>query len=134
MNTLRGGCFCGAVRYEADAVPYHLTNCHCSICRRTTGAPFVAWFSVPRAAFRFVHGTPKTFRSSANAQRSFCPACGSQLTFASDQAPGEIDVTTCTLDDPGRVPPEDHTYFADKVAWVETGDGLPRHEGARPEE
>lgn len=131
MTKLRGGCFCGSIRYEADAEPYHLTNCHCSICRRTAGAPFVAWFSVPRAALRFVRGTPTAFRSSAKAVRSFCPACGSQLTFASDEEPGEIDVTICTLDDPGLLPPEDHTYFADKVAWVEPGDELPRHEGAR---
>jgi hypothetical protein len=25
-------------------MPFNETNCHCSICRRTTGAPFVAWF------------------------------------------------------------------------------------------
>ncbi len=42
---LRGGCFCGNIRYEAVGTPFNETNCHCSICRRTTGAPFVTWFS-----------------------------------------------------------------------------------------
>jgi hypothetical protein len=53
---LKGGCFCGDIRYEAGGKPFYRTNCHCSICRRTTGAPFVAWFSVPRSEFRLVQG------------------------------------------------------------------------------
>lgn len=58
---LKGGCFCGAIRYAASGTPFHETNCHCAICRRTTGAPFVTWFSVPRTGFRFVRGTPNPF-------------------------------------------------------------------------
>jgi len=129
---LRGGCFCGAVRYEATGQPYHRTICHCSICRRTTGAPFVAWFSVPRAAFRFVQGTPATLRSSPHATRSFCAQCGTQLSFADDAAPAEIDITTCSLDDPGQAPPEDHTHTASRLAWTALADGLPTHRAARP--
>jgi len=49
---LQGGCFCGRIRYEVAGRPFHETNCHCSICRRTTGAPFVAWFSVRPLEFR----------------------------------------------------------------------------------
>ena len=78
---LKGGCFCGWIRYETEVTPFDETNCHCSICRRTTGAPFVAWFSVPRSQFRLVCGEPTRFRSTAEGTRSFCPQCGTQLTF-----------------------------------------------------
>src|SRR4030095_17022782 len=64
MQMLKGGCFCGWIRYETEATPFDETNCHCSICRRTTGAPFVAWFSVPRSQFRLVCGEPTRFRST----------------------------------------------------------------------
>ena len=130
---LQGGCFCGGIRYEAEGTPFHLTNCHCSICRRTTGAPFVAWFSVPRSEFRFVLGTPTRFRSSAKGVRSFCPCCGTQLTFEHDDAVDEIDVTTCSLDDPARLAPEDHTRTSAKLRWVVLADGLPEHREARSE-
>ena len=60
---LTGGCLCGHVRYEADGAPFHETICHCSMCRRAAGAPMVAWFSVPRAGFRVVAGTPARFAS-----------------------------------------------------------------------
>lgn len=127
---LRGGCFCGAIRYGAGGAPFHETNCHCSICRRTTGAPFVAWFSVPLSDFHFAQGTPTRFRSSANGTRSFCPRCGTQLTFEHDDA-DELDVTTCSLDDPERLPPTDHTRTSSKLSWIKLSDGLPEHREKR---
>jgi hypothetical protein len=128
---LKGGCYCGAVRYEAAGKPFNETNCHCSICRRTTGAPFVAWFSVPSAAFRFITGTPTRFQSTPQGSRTFCPRCGTQLTFESRDAPGEIDVNTVSLDDPDAVPPRDHTRTSSRLSWVKLADGLPEYPEAR---
>src|SRR5262245_17049392 len=116
MTMLTGGCFCGRVRYEAEGVPVNQTNCHCSICRRTTGAPFVAWFSVPRSQLKLT-GAPTRFRSSGKATRGFCPDCGAQITFELDGA-AEIDITTCSLDDPNRVSPVDHTWTSARLGWV----------------
>jgi hypothetical protein len=128
---LKGGCYCRAIRYEAQGSPFNETNCHCSICRRTTGAPFVAWFSVRRAEFRFVAGTPVRFNSTAKGSRMFCGRCGTQLTFESADAPGEIDVTTASLDDPNAMPPKDHTRTSSRLSWVRLGDGLPEYRESR---
>lgn len=129
---LTGGCFCGDVRYEAGGTPIQRTLCHCTMCRGTSGAPCVAWFSVPRAQFRFVQGEPTRFASSPRATRCFCPRCGSQLTFASDGHADEIDVTTCTLDDPEALAPEDHTFVRSRLGWVKLADGLPEYPQSRP--
>ncbi len=129
---LQGGCFCGDVRYEARGTPFYRTNCHCSICRRTTGAPFVAWFSVLRSDFRLVRGAPARFRSTPTCTRSFCPRCGTQLTFENEDASGEIDITICSLDEPERLPPEDHTHSGSRLGWIKLADGLPEHRAARP--
>ena len=128
---LRGGCFCGDIRYEAGGTPFNETNCHCSICRRTTGAPFVTWFSVERSQFRFVAGTPALFNSTDKGARHFCPRCGTQLTFEHRDAPGEVDVTTASLDDPESVPPRDHTRTSSRLAWVKLADDLPLYPEAR---
>jgi hypothetical protein len=124
---LTGGCCCGQIRYEAAGLPFAETNCHCSICRRTTGAPFVAWFSIPRSGFRFVLGEPVGFQSSAKGRRTFCAKCGTQLTFEREDLPNEIDVTTCSLDDPNTLPPKDHTYTGSQLDWVKLADRLPEH-------
>jgi len=128
---LKGGCFCGAIRYEAGGTPFDETVCHCSICRRTAGAPFVAWFSVLSSEFRFLQGTPARYRSSDKATRTFCPRCGTQLTFQHDDRLEEIDVTTCSLDDPELVQPRDHSRISSKLGWVKLGDGLPEYREAR---
>jgi hypothetical protein len=128
---LQGGCFCGRIRYEVTGTPFHETSCHCSICRRTSGAPFVAWFSVRPSEFRWLSGSPSQFRSSTQASRSFCAHCGTQLTFREDGFPDEIDVTTCSLDQPESVPPRDHTHVSSKLRWIALSDGLPRFSQAR---
>jgi hypothetical protein len=65
--------------------------------------------------------------------RTFCPRCGTQLTFEHDDAANEIDVTTCSLDDPERLPPEDHTRTSSKLEWLKLAGGLPEHLEARSE-
>jgi hypothetical protein len=128
---LKGGCFCGWIRYETAATPFDETNCHCSICRRTTGTPFVAWFSVPRSQFQLVCGEPTRFRSTAKGTRSFCPRCGTQVTFEHEDFLDEIDVTTCSLDEPERMPPRDHTHASSKLSWIKLADQLPQYKESR---
>jgi hypothetical protein len=128
---LKGRCYCGAVRYEAAADPARETACHCTICRRTSGAAFVAWFTVPAASFRLVSGEPTSFKSSEHGTRTFCATCGTPLTFRSTQFPDEMDITTCSLEDAEQVPPKDHTFTASKLSWVRFADRLPAYPAAR---
>ncbi len=126
-----GGCFCRAVRYQVDGAPFHETVCHCSICRRTSGAPLVAWASFPRAGFRFTSGSPARIRSSPSACRSFCAVCGTPLVFEHDDFPDELDITLCSLDDPESIPPKDHTHLRSRLSWVERMHALPKYARGR---
>jgi hypothetical protein len=129
-NTHKGGCFCGQVRYEATGNPAHETTCHCAICRGTTGAAAVAWFSIPRTQFQFTSGEPTRFQSTRRGLRTFCSQCGTQLTFESSDYPHDIDVTICSLDDPESIRPKDNTWVASKVSWVKLEDNLPQYRGS----
>jgi hypothetical protein len=126
-----GGCFCGAVQYEAEGAAVSRTWCHCSMCRRLSGAPSVAWFSVPRPQFRYVRGAPAAYHSSPGVTREFCAACGTQLTFRDHRTPGEIDITTCSLDDPEALAPQDHTFADNRLRWEPICDDLPRYRRTR---
>ena len=119
-----GGCYCGAVRFQAKQVPiYRSTNCHCSNCRRAIGAQSVAWITVTRASFRFEKGAPKKYRTDTGAWRTFCDCCGTSLTYETDTRPGEIDITTGSLDRPEQHPPTKDFYPDEKLSWVHLVDG-----------
>jgi hypothetical protein len=122
---LSGGCHCGAIRYEADASPAAESNCHCADCRGTTGAPFVAWLTVPAATFHFTRGEPTRFQSSEQVVRTFCGVCGAALTFHSTNYPDEVDITICSLDEPGSVQPKWHIWTRSQLPWIKLADGLP---------
>ena len=50
----KGQCHCGAVRYEMPAEAIHQALCHCTDCRRHSGAPAVAWGLVPEDQLKVV--------------------------------------------------------------------------------
>lgn len=99
--------------------------CHCRSCRRAAGAPVVAWVTFRLPDFSFVRGTAAAFHSSAPVTRTFCPSCGTPLTYVHADRPDEIDVTTVSLDDPAAFPPTHHSWREDSIGWVRFGDGLP---------
>lgn len=114
---IKGGCYCGAVRYRADGPPRVAANCHCADCRRAAGAQAVAWVTFPETSFAWVQGEPVTFASSPGVRRTFCGRCGTSLTYAHDERQGEIDVTTASLDDPEAFPPEKSVFAEQKLSW-----------------
>ena len=120
METLgiRGGCFCGQVRYQATARPSSQTLCHCANCRRAAGAQALAWVTFPAASFTYVAGTPASYRAPNGALWSFCPRCGTTLTYRNDGRPNEVDVTTGSLDDPDAFAPTRDTFMDEKLCWV----------------
>ena len=94
---LTGGCLCGRVRWIAEAPVLHRVHCHCSLCRRASGAVEVPWVTVARDGFRWTGAEPALYRSTASAERSFCPTCGSKITFVHDDLPDEVDIAVGSL-------------------------------------
>jgi hypothetical protein len=52
---ITGSCQCGGVRFEIEKVTA-LTNCHCSVCRKTTGASFATFAHVRSGRFKLLSG------------------------------------------------------------------------------
>ena len=126
LTVIGGGCLCGSIRYEATGQPYNVTHCHCADCRGSSGAPFVTWASFPRSGFRFTKGQPREL-SWAGRLRSFCPHCGTPLTFLARPDAEEIDVTVCSFDEPAAVTPADQIWVDDRLPRIALADNLPRY-------
>jgi hypothetical protein len=102
------------------------------VCQRAAGAPVVAWGTWPADRFAWSRGEPKSYASSARGERWFCLDCGTPLAFVDRGDPTLVDVTLASLDNPAAFPPECHAWTTSRVPWLGLGDGLPRHDGARP--
>ena len=124
-----GGCLCGAVRYEIDGAPESVTHCHCTMCRKASGAPFVTWLAVRHENFRYTSGEPVSYRSSDIARRAFCASCGGQLQFDYHGATGHTHLSAGSLDEPANIAPERHIWVKDRIPWANNNDGLPEFPG-----
>lgn len=103
MVELGGGCLCGAVRYTVSVDNDEAGICHCRMCQRASGNVWLALKQVRPGDVTW-HGEPARYRSSPIARRGFCAACGTSLTWESDDG-SDMDLTVASFDDPGRFRP-----------------------------
>ena len=122
-----GGCLCGEIRYESKQPAIETGYCHCSICRKSTGAPIVAFASFPEISFTYIKGTPSIYHSSLSGHREFCSKCGTQLCYRETNNAKTVDINSGTLDYLETVEPKFHIYTNDAVPWLNIGDKLPRY-------
>ena len=136
-EAVEGGCFCGAVRYRGTSQGRG-AHCHCSDCRRSSGAPFLTWLMLDAEDFAFTKGSPGVYESRNDAglqvRRKFCAACGTQLTYERPDEPEAVVITVCSLDEPQAVAPTEHIWTTSQLAWIRLDDGLPRHHTEPPPE
>ena len=124
-----GSCLCGAVRYRVAGPLRPVVGCHCTQCRKTSGHYVAATSADP--ADVTIEGTVRWYRSSAEAERGFCPTCGSNLFW---RRPGHLSIFSGTLDThPDDLRLAGHIFCADKGAYYEIKDGTRQAPGDDPE-
>ncbi len=74
----QGHCLCGAVHISAKAASDSVGACHCRMCRRWGGGPFM---EIDCGVDVSISGgeNVSVFESSAWAERGFCRICGTHL-------------------------------------------------------
>ena len=127
---LTGGCQCGAVRYRLTAWPTGENVCHCRMCQKASGGPFMAFAGVPVADLCWTRGTPKAFASSAVAERGFCGDCGTPLTYRI-VGRDRVSVTIGSLDRPFDMAPRMQYGVELKAAWLDSIPTLPERDIVR---
>lgn len=124
----QGGCHCGTIRYEIrdGAQPEHHALCHCTDCRKASGAPAIGWTLFARGDVT-ICGEPSPYRSSEHAERHFCSRCGTGLFYTNEVIfPGRIDIQSATLDNPDAFPLQGEIQIAERIGWMGKLGELPR--------
>lgn len=99
-QTVSGHCLCRGIELTAT-VSSHLDACHCEMCRRWSGGPFLGLKAGQSMRIGDQQSLLSVFGSSEWAERGFCSRCGTHL-FYRLKASGEafVPVGMMSLSDP----------------------------------
>jgi hypothetical protein len=127
---LRGGCGCGAVRFEVSAPLESSKYCHCTRCQRRSGTAASASARPQPGSFRIVAGEQhlRAWRPDGGAEKWFCGDCGSALFSRARDDPERVGIRLGAFDgDPG-IRPSLRQFVAYAAPWEPIpDDGLERH-------
>ncbi len=134
---LTGSCQCRAVRYRCTAAPSSIYACHCTECQRQSGSAFGMSILMPREAFSFTQGAPRTWTRSSDSGRMidcmFCPDCGTRIVHLPQHSPGLAIIRAGTLDDTRSVKLAGHIWTASRQPWFEVPAGSIAYERQPPD-
>jgi len=133
-DSFDGGCACRAVRYRLRSAPLIVHACHCTECRRLSGAAFALNALIETDRLDVVAGEARpvpVLGTSGKPQTIFrCPGCQVALwSHYPGGGPKLAFVRVGTLDEPGRLPPDIHIFTSTKLPWLD----LPEDARAVPE-
>jgi hypothetical protein len=129
---IRGGCLCGAIRFEVSRFVGPFELCHCSGCRKACGAAFAPMIGVAAEDFAWLSGRDRVRSFEAPVlehppgyRTFFCVDCGSPAPISEDGHPW-FEVAAGLLDDDPGIRPDRHIFVECGSAWYEILDDLPR--------
>jgi hypothetical protein len=124
---LTGSCLCARVRYEVKDQFRYALNCHCSQCRRATGAAFKPFAGIERDLFKIIEGADSLLIYGGDqAHDGHCSKCGS-LLYSLVQQGSFVHVTLGSLIDPPSIRPSAHIFVGSKAPWYMITDDLPQY-------
>ena len=132
---LKGGCYCGEVRYEIASDPLMSAQCHCRPCQHISGGGPNYYMLVKPDGFAFTAGQAKPFTRpdlEHAVTREFCPTCGTHMIT---RRPGLdfIIVKAGTLDDPAAYgQPKMAIFCAEMAPFHVIAEGVPTFDGLPP--
>jgi hypothetical protein len=125
---LSGSCLCGTVSYTVKDEFLYALNCHCSECRRATGAAFKPFAGIERDKLEITLGNQELLIFGTDSAHDVrCGRCGSFL-YSVVRDGSFVHVTLGTLVDPPTIRPTAHIFVGSKAPWFTITDSLPQHE------
>ena len=128
-HTLTGRCLCGAVEYRVADEFLYAQNCHCSRCRRATGAAFKSFGGIERSKLQRSRGGDSLLvygHDDAGDMR--CARCGSFL-YSVVRDGQYVHVAFGALADAPSIRPREHIFVGSKASWFTITDDLPQYQG-----
>lgn len=131
-DTFDGGCLCSHVRFHTTGTANNVSNCHCRLCQKASGAAFVTWAEFPQAQVTWLENKPHWRASSDKAERGFCPNCGGAVSFRYSGS-ANVDVAVALFDHPEAFPPSHDIFTESAQPWTALDAAIPHYKRERGE-
>jgi hypothetical protein len=129
-TTVGGSCLCGSVMFELKPPTSKFVHCHCSRCRKATGAAYATNIYVEPSQLTWLSGQDAVERFDLPTARSFakwfCRICGCPLPRLS-RSGKTIVIPAGSLDQAPSDNPRAHIFWESRASWVHVQDDLPRY-------
>lgn len=124
---LNARCFCGAVCFAVEDAFAYAFYCHCSRCRRRTGAACAAIGGISSEKIQVTRGDEYVLRldESERGYVGVCKQCCSPL-YSVVNAGKFVHVALGVLDGAPSKTPDHHIQVGSKADWHSITDGLPQ--------
>jgi hypothetical protein len=126
---IRGSCLCGEVRFQYTRAVTQVGMCHCSLCRKVSGAASNATILVPETDFEWIAGESlrRVYTRPTGWRTTFCEQCGSPLP-QSIRGAAAYWVPAGLLDDDPGLTIGGHIFVGSKASWDEIAGAAPQFE------
>ena len=124
---IQGSCLCGEVTFEIDEGKIvMMNNCHCTNCRKVTGADYGTFIQIPEQDFKWLSGQEfvSTYDSSPGNHRAFCKNCGSRAPQSNEAWPF-VTIPAGSLDGDPKMSPKVNIFTGSKAPWLSIDDSIP---------
>ena len=127
---IKGSCACGRIQYQTEGQPLAVNACHCSICQRVSGGPYIGFVDFAASEFQWTR-QPDLWQAGDVAERGYCKACGSTMSMRYFLNADRVSVTLGTVieSQPPLPSLQAHIFLKDKAPYfVLADDGVKRYD------
>jgi hypothetical protein len=118
MSEIHGKCSCGTVEFKFSTDALLAYQCHCSICRKSTGSAYSTTLIAPESDFVWIRGKDKvsSYSKDNGYKVNFCSCCGSPVPNIFREFP-LFSVPVGSLDDAPEIEVVIQIYLGSRAKW-----------------
>lgn len=130
MTKISGSCLCGAVSWSGDVTIKMTKNCHCTDCRKVTGAAYGTLLFMVEDELT-ISGELQSYHHKSDRgsdmTKLFCGNCGSQMFTRNSARPGTIGIRAGHIDQTDVIRPDANLYGDSAIPSTPMDPDLPVH-------
>ena len=130
-ENVSGSCLCGSVRFQITPPSTGFRYCHCTRCRKATGAAHAANVFLPESQFKWLAGESLLRQFDLPGAKRFavhfCTKCGTRMPHKITGTENVL-IPAGVLDANPDLKPDSSIFWGSKAEWFVETTAIPKHD------